>query len=91
MHASIAVDRSHNSGDLRLCLRIHPDILHDNHAGEWAGQAGNHHNSRSFLHPHSKFFPKILNAKMEFFRGPTGQVSHWVLHQDGHDMRGGRK
>jgi CubicO group peptidase (beta-lactamase class C family) len=34
---------------------------------------------------------KVVDAQLEFFRGANGQISHLVLHQDGHDMRGERK
>ena len=44
-----------------------------------------------FPESQSKFFLKVVDAQLEFFREASGQISHLVLHQDGHDMRGERK
>ena len=43
-----------------------------------------------FPESQSKFFTKIVDAQLEFFRTEAGQ-SHLVLHQNGHDTRGERK
>ncbi len=39
----------------------------------------------------SKFFLKVANAELEFFSEANGEISHLVLHRDGHDTRGNRK
>ncbi len=54
-------------------------------------QASNQHKFPIFPESQSKFFLKVVDAQLEFFREANGQISHLVLHQDGHDMRGERK
>jgi CubicO group peptidase (beta-lactamase class C family) len=44
-----------------------------------------------FAESQSKLFAKIVDAQLEFFAAGGGQISHLILHQDGHDMRGERK
>jgi hypothetical protein len=51
-------------------------------------------NERKFpIFPESpnKFFLKVVNAQLEFFTEPNGQVSHLVWHQHRHDTRWERK
>ena len=38
----------------------------------------------------SKFFPKVVDAELEFFSEADGQVSHLVLYQNGQETRGER-
>jgi CubicO group peptidase (beta-lactamase class C family) len=54
-------------------------------------QATNQQKFPMFPQSRSKFFLKVVDAQLEFFREANGQISHLVLHQDGHDMRGERK
>jgi CubicO group peptidase (beta-lactamase class C family) len=43
-----------------------------------------------FPESQSKFFLKVVGAELEFFKESDGQVSHLILHQNGHDTRGKR-
>jgi CubicO group peptidase (beta-lactamase class C family) len=52
---------------------------------------GNQRKSPIFPESQSKFFLKVVDAQLEFFSGANGQISHLVLHQNGHDTRGERK
>jgi hypothetical protein len=52
---------------------------------------GNQRKSPIFPESQSKFFVKVVDAQLEFFSGANGQISHLVLHQNGHDTRGARK
>lgn len=38
-----------------------------------------------FAESNDKFFPKAVDAEMEFVRDPNGNISSLVLHQNGHD------
>jgi CubicO group peptidase (beta-lactamase class C family) len=44
-----------------------------------------------FPEAQSEFFLKVVDAQIEFFTAADGQVSHLILHQNGHDKRGERK
>ena len=44
-----------------------------------------------FAKSQSKFFLKDVDAEIEFFGEANGQISHLLLHQNGHDTRGERK
>jgi CubicO group peptidase (beta-lactamase class C family) len=59
--------------------------------GQLTGRATNQQKFPIFPESQSKFFLKVVDAQLEFFRGANGQISHLVLHQDGHDTRGERK
>jgi CubicO group peptidase (beta-lactamase class C family) len=59
--------------------------------GQLMEQATNQQKFPIFPESHSKFFLKVADAQVEFFSDANGQISHLVLHQDGHDMRGERK
>jgi CubicO group peptidase (beta-lactamase class C family) len=38
-----------------------------------------------------KFFMKVVDAELEFFGSEAGEISHLVLHQNGHDTQGERR
>jgi Domain of unknown function (DUF3471) len=59
--------------------------------GQLMAQATQQRKMPLFAESHSKFFMKIVDAQFEFFATDSGQISHLVLHQDGHDTRGERK
>jgi hypothetical protein len=40
-----------------------------------------------FAESEMKFFPKVVDAEIEFFKNEKGQVTHLVLHQGGHDIK----
>lgn len=39
-----------------------------------------------FAEANDKFFPKVVDAELDFVRDTGGKISSLVLHQDGHDM-----
>ena len=43
-----------------------------------------------FAESDTKFFPKVVDAEIEFFRDDKGAVSYLVLHQGGRDMKAPR-
>src|SRR5438067_12039703 len=59
--------------------------------GQLMGRATHQQKFRMFPESQSKFFLKVVDAQLEFFRDANGQISHLVLHQDNHDTRGERK
>jgi CubicO group peptidase (beta-lactamase class C family) len=58
--------------------------------GRLVEQATNQPKFPLFPESQSKFFLKAVDAQIEFF-GEAGQISHLVLHQNGHDTRAERK
>jgi len=44
-----------------------------------------------FAESDTKFFLKVVDAQVEFFRDEKGAVTHIVLHQNGRDAKGPRK
>lgn len=44
-----------------------------------------------FAETDSKFFLKVVDAQVEFFKNDKGDVTHIVLHQGGRDTKGARK
>jgi CubicO group peptidase (beta-lactamase class C family) len=44
-----------------------------------------------FAESESRFFLKVVNAQIEFFRDSAGTVTHLVLHQGGREIKGVRK
>jgi CubicO group peptidase (beta-lactamase class C family) len=56
--------------------------------GQLMQQATNRRKFPLFPESQSKFFMKIVDAQLEFFTTDAGQVSHLILHQNGHDSRG---
>ncbi len=44
-----------------------------------------------FAEAETKFFPKVVDAEIEFFKNEKGQVTHLVLHQGGHDIKALKK
>ena len=44
-----------------------------------------------FAESETKFFPKVFDAEMEFFKNDKGEVTHLILHQGGRDTKGVRK
>lgn len=45
------------------------------------------------LYPESetKFFAKVVNAEVEFFKNDKGEVTHMILYQGGREMKGEKK
>ena len=44
-----------------------------------------------FAESETKFFLKVVDAQVEFFRNEKGVITHLVLHQGGQDMKAPRK
>ena len=44
-----------------------------------------------FAESETMFYPKVVDAEIEFFRNEKGQVTHLVLHQGGRDTKALRK
>ena len=44
-----------------------------------------------FAESDTKFFLKVVEAEVEFFKNENGEVTHLVLHQGGQDMTGTKK
>lgn len=54
-------------------------------------QATNQQKFPVFPESQTKFFLKVVDAEVEFFSDDKGKVTHMVLHQNGHEMKGGKK
>jgi len=59
--------------------------------GQLMSQANRQRKIPLFPESQSKFFTKIVDAQLEFFAREAGHISHLILHQNSHDMRGERK
>jgi CubicO group peptidase (beta-lactamase class C family) len=46
---------------------------------------------RIFPESDTKFFYKVVDAQLEFFKNDQGQITHLVLHQHGQDIDGVKK
>ena len=44
-----------------------------------------------FPESETKFFYKVVDAQLEFFKNDQGQITHLVLHQGGQDINGVKK
>ena len=44
-----------------------------------------------FPESETMFFPKVVDAEIEFLKNDRGEVTHMVLHQGGRDMKGAKK
>ena len=44
-----------------------------------------------FAESETKFFLKVVDAQIEFFKNEKGEVTHLVLHQGGQDIKGLKK
>jgi hypothetical protein len=41
-----------------------------------------------FPESQTKFFPKVVDAEIEFLSGDSGQVTAMMLHQNGREIKG---
>ena len=53
-----------------------------------AAQIESHSKVKLFPESETKFFSKIPDVQIEFFKDKQGNVSHLVLHQDGEESTG---
>src|SRR5271157_2720966 len=44
-----------------------------------------------FAESETKFFLKVVDAQVEFFKNEKGEVTHLMLHQNGRDIKGTKK
>ncbi len=44
-----------------------------------------------FAESETKFFLKVVDAEVEFFKNDKGEVTYLILHQGGQDMKGAKK
>jgi CubicO group peptidase (beta-lactamase class C family) len=44
-----------------------------------------------FAESETKFFLKVVDAEVEFFKNDKGDVTNLILHQGGHDVKGTKK
>ena len=44
-----------------------------------------------FAESETKFFLKVVDAEVEFFKNDKGDETHLILHQGGHDVKGTKK
>jgi Domain of unknown function (DUF3471) len=54
-------------------------------------QATNQPKFPIFPESETKFFYKVVDAQLEFFKNDHGQTTHLVLHQGGQDINGVKK
>jgi CubicO group peptidase (beta-lactamase class C family) len=59
--------------------------------GQLMAQATNQPKFPLFAESETKFFLKVVDAQVEFFKGDKGEVTHLMLHQGGRDMTGTKK
>jgi len=59
--------------------------------GQLMTQATNQPKFPLFAQSDTKFFLKVVEAELEFFKDDKGEVTYFMLHQNGRDMKGIRK
>jgi CubicO group peptidase (beta-lactamase class C family) len=59
--------------------------------GHLMTQATNQPKFSLFAESETKFFLKVVDAQVEFFKNDKGQVTHMVLHQGGRETKGVKK
>jgi len=59
--------------------------------GQLMSQATNQNKNPLFAESESRFFLKVVDAQVEFFKNDKGEVTHLVLYQGGREMKGMRK
>jgi len=59
--------------------------------GQLMAQATGQSKFALFAESETRFFLKVVDAQIEFFRNDKGEVTHLVLHQGGHDTPGMKK
>jgi hypothetical protein len=59
--------------------------------GRLMAQATNQNKNPLFAESETKFFLKVVDAQVEFFKNDKGQISHLVLYQNGRETKGVKK
>ena len=67
------------------------DIVMTLEGGQLMTQATGQGKLPLFAESETKFFLKVVDAEVEFFSNPKGDVTHLVLHQGGQDVKGTKK
>jgi len=67
------------------------DIVMTLEGGQLMTQATGQPKFPLFAESETKFFLKVVDAEVEFFKNDKGEVTHLVLHQGGQDVKGTKK
>jgi CubicO group peptidase (beta-lactamase class C family) len=67
------------------------DIVVTLEGGQLMTQATGQSKFPLFAESETKFFLKVVDAEVEFFKNDKGQVTHLILHQGGQDVKGTKK
>jgi CubicO group peptidase (beta-lactamase class C family) len=59
--------------------------------GRLMAQATNQNKNPLFAESETRFFLKVVDAQVEFFKNGSGQISHLVLYQNGRETKGVKK
>ena len=92
VHATVKVDPATLAsyiGTYELAPTFSIAVTFEN--GQLMAQATNQPKLPIFPESQTEFFLKVVDAQLEFFKDDKGQVSHLVLHQNGHDTKGVKK
>ena len=67
------------------------DIVMTLEGGQLMTQATGQSKFPLFAESETKFFLKVVDAEVEFFKNEKGEVTHIILHQGGQDVKGTKK
>jgi len=67
------------------------DIVITLEGGQLMTQATGQGKFPMFAESETKFFLKVVDAEVEFFKNDKGEVTHIILHQGGQDVKGTKK
>jgi CubicO group peptidase (beta-lactamase class C family) len=67
------------------------DIVITLEGGQLMTQATGQGKFPMFAESETKFFLKVVDAEVEFFKNDKGEVTHIILHQGGRDVKGTKK
>jgi hypothetical protein len=59
--------------------------------GRLMAQPTNQNKNPLFAESETRFFLKVVDAQVEFFKNGSGQISHLVLYQNGRELKGVKK
>ncbi len=67
------------------------DLVITLESGQLVSQATGQRKMPLFAESETKFFPKVMDAEIEFFKDEKGAVTHLMLHQGPRDIKAPRK
>jgi CubicO group peptidase (beta-lactamase class C family) len=67
------------------------DLVMTLEGGQFMTQATGQPKFPLFAESETKFFLKVVDAEVEFFKNDKGEVTHLILHQGGRDVKGTKK